>query len=67
MVGGGACAWLGRCCREAIALSLRYSNWIVLMFGVVLFCDSLYLLGEEKGGFLGWVVGLWGGSRAMVV
>ena len=56
MVGGGACAWLGRCCREAIALSLRYSNWIVLMFGVVLFCDSLYLLGEEKGGFLGWVV-----------
>jgi len=50
--------WL--CCRNLVALSLRYSNYVVLVVGVVLLLDGIYLLGEEKGGLLGWLVLLLG-------
>jgi len=32
----------------------------VLCFGLALFVDALYLLGLEKGGFLGWIILIFG-------
>jgi len=46
------------CCERVVQGCLRVANHSMLVFGALLVFSSIYVLGKEQGGVLGWM-GLW--------